>query len=31
AEIELEENYKVGPSLIGAIGAIPGVEFAEEI
>ncbi|MFV1849881.1 MAG: DNA polymerase III subunit alpha [Thalassospira sp.] len=31
AEIELEDNYKVGPSLIGAIGAIPGVEFAEEI
>ncbi|MBV17295.1 MAG: hypothetical protein CMO05_07445, partial [Thalassospira sp.] len=31
AEIELEDSYKVGPSLIGAIGAIPGVEFAEEI
>tara|TARA_R110000868_G_scaffold51855_1_gene164052 strand:+ start:14811 stop:18368 length:3558 start_codon:yes stop_codon:yes gene_type:complete len=31
AELELEETYKVGPSLIGAVGAIPGVEFAEEI
>jgi DNA polymerase-3 subunit alpha len=31
AEIELEDTYKVGPSLIGAVGAIPGVEMAEEI
>jgi len=31
AEIELTDNYKVGPTLIGAVGAIPGVEFAEEI
>jgi DNA polymerase-3 subunit alpha len=31
AEIELTDNFKVGPSLIGAVGAIPGVEFAEEI
>ncbi|WP_404426883.1 DNA polymerase III subunit alpha [Thalassospira australica] len=31
AEVELEDTYKVGPSLIGAVGAIPGVELAEEI
>ncbi|MFH1803408.1 MAG: DNA polymerase III subunit alpha [Pseudomonadota bacterium] len=31
AEIELGDTFKVGPSLIGVIGAIPGVEFAEEI
>ena len=31
AEVELADHFKVGPSLIGAVGSIPGVEFAEEI
>jgi hypothetical protein len=31
AELELKDKFKIGPSLIGEVMAIPGVERAEEI